>query len=230
MTMNNYKANASKAYNRFRDEVEDNPASFFVAMVFLIVLCSLFLKVISVNVEPFLILVGSDVPKSSGIPIIGWGYDVLNLLYVGTGGFLLWALVQLAETMWIFVSIDRKLHRVSTREAEQERNYQQQGQRDDENRYIRRMRRRSIKLPFFVQAASGYIALGAFVFDIIVNWRAYPLLENMEMFLAGLMIGDFSSINWDNAMRQFWNLFSVEILVVAILICIRWVRAHRQPD
>lgn len=230
MTTNNYKANAQKAYSRLREEIEDSPASMFVAILILIVLCSLFLKVLFINAEPFLILVGADVPKPSGYPIIGWAFDVLNMLYIGTGGVLLWALVQLAETTWILVALDRKAHRSATREAQKELEYQDQQSGQKSDRHIRKMRRRAVKLPFFFQAASGYIALGAFVFDIIVNWRAYPLFSDWDAFTAGLTIGDFSPILWDNALRQFWNLFSVEILVVAIIACGQWVWMHRQPD
>jgi hypothetical protein len=231
MTTNNYKTQAQKAARYLRDEIDDNPASFFAAILILIVLCSLFLKVLFINAEPFLILVGADVPKPSGYPIIGWGFDVLNMLYVGTGGVLLWGLVQLAETTWILVAMDRKAHRVATRESQKELEYQEaHGTDSKSDRHIRKMRRRAVKLPFFFQGASGYIALGAFVFDIIVNWRAYPLFSDFDAFTAGLTIGDFSPIDWDNAMRQFWNLFSVEILVVAIIAVGQWVWMHKQPD
>lgn len=230
MTTNDYKTHAQKAVRHFRDEIDDSPASFFAAILVLIVLLALFLRVIFLNAEPFLILVGSTVPNPSAIPIVGWAYDVLNLLYLGTGGVLLWALVQLAETTWILVALDRKAHRAATREALKEQDYQAQQANATDDRHIRKMRRRAIKLPFFFQAASGYIALSAFVFDIIVNWRAYPLFRDLEAFTAGLIIGDYSPIDWGNAMRQFWNLFSVELLVVAIIAVGQWVWMHRQPD
>lgn len=230
MTTNNYKANAQKAARHLREEIEDSPASFFAAILVLIVLCALFLKVLFINAEPFLLLVGATVPKPSGYPIVGWAFDVLNILYLGTGGVLLWALVQLAETTWILVAMDRKAHRVATREALKEQDYQSQNSSPTDDRHIRKMRRRAIKLPFFFQAASGYIALGAFVFDIVVNWRAYPLFKDFDAFTAGLMIMDFSPIDWDNALRQFWNLFSVEILVVAIIAVGQWVWMHKQPE
>jgi hypothetical protein len=208
----------------------DSPVSMGIALVILAVLCALLLKVVHNNIAPFFIVMGEPVPQTSGIPIIGWAYDLLHLLYVGTGALIAWLLVNLAETMWILIALDRKAHRTAIKESQQEQAAQQsQASSGREDRHIRRMRRRAIKLPFFFQAASGWIALVAFVIDAIVNWQAYPAVKDWGAFMAGLTIGDMSPIDWQHVLQQGWNLFSLELLVVAIIICAQWVWMHRQP-
>jgi hypothetical protein len=229
MTTSTRRQRYQEQFEQFIDEV-DSPVSMGITLVLLAVLCALLLKVIHNNIAPFLIVMGDPVPKPSGIPIIGWGYDMLNLLYVGTGAFIAWFLVNLAETMWILIALDRKAHRTAIKESQKEQAYQQSQQSNGrEDRHIKRMRRRAIKLPFFFQAGSGWIALAAFIVDALINWRAYPAVKDLGAFMAGLTIGDLSPINWNNIMQQAWNLFSLELLVVAIVVCGQWVWMHRQP-
>lgn len=216
-------------FEHFVDDM-DSPLSMGIALIVLAVLCALLLKVIYNNIAPFMIVMGEPIPKASGIPIIGWAYDVLKLLYVGTGAFIAWFLVNLAETMWILIALDRKAHRAAIKESQKEQSYQQSQQTTGrEDRHIRRMRKRAIKLPFFFQAGSGWIALAAFAIDAIVNWKAYPAVKDWGALMAGLTIGDLSPIDWNNVMQQGWNLFSLELLVVAIIVCGQWVWMHRQP-
>jgi hypothetical protein len=226
---------AQKAFDRIRDEMDDSPGSFFLAILILIILCSLALKVIAINIAPYLIVMGVTAPATSNIPIVGWGWDVLNLFYFGTGAFIAWFLVQLAQVMWILIALDRKAHRAAIRASQKEQEYQdaavaagQSSKRDD--RHIRKMKRRAVRLPFFFVAAAGWIALAAYVIESVINCQAYPAITDWSMFLAGLTIGDLSPINGWNLLKQAWGLFSTEIVVVAIIVVFQWVWLHRNAD
>jgi hypothetical protein len=228
-TSTSTKDRATKAYHSLQEQLDESPLSAFMAWLVMAVLLALLLKVIYVNIAPFVIVIGGSIPPASNIPIIGWLWDVLNLLYVGTGAVLAWTLINVCEVAWIFVAMDRKAHRSAIRESRKELARQEaEGLKDD--RQTRKMRRRSVRLPFFFIAASGWIALAAFIVDAIINWNAYPLCKSFPDFLAGLTIGDLSPINWGNAGIQIWNLFSMEILVVAIVACGQWIWMHKADD
>jgi hypothetical protein len=228
-TSTSTKDRATKAYNSLQDQLDESPVSAFMAWLVMAVLLSLLLKIIYVNIAPFVIVIGGSVQPASNIPIVGWAWDVLNLLVTGTGAVLAWALINICEVAWIFVAMDRKAHRSAIRESRKELARQEaDGLKDD--RQTRKARRRSVRLPFFFIAASGWIALAAFIVDAIINWNAYPLCKSFPDFLAGLTIGDLSPINWGNAGIQIWNLFSMEVLVVAIVACGQWIWMHKADD
>jgi hypothetical protein len=137
--------------------------------------------------------------------------------------------------MWILIALDRKAHRAAIRASQKEQEYQdaavaagQASKRDD--RHIRRMKRRAVRLPFFFVAAAGWIALAAYVIESVINCKAYPAIKDWSMFLAGLTIGDLSPINGWNLLKQAWGLFSTEIVVVAIIVVFQWVWLHRNAD
>lgn len=230
-------SNTNKA-KQYRDtaarylEDMDHPGAMVIPLIVLTILVAILLRAVASNVAPFVVVMGGELPQASSIPIIGWLYDVLNLLYVATGAFIGWFLVQLAETMWILILMDRKAHRAAIHEARREAEYHEKDATTDrrEDRHVRKMRKRAVKLPFFFQAAAGWIALSAFVVEVSVNWNAYPIIKSWGDFFAGLTIGDLSPINWGNVGQQAFNLFSTELLVVAIIVCWQWVGMHRNAE
>jgi hypothetical protein len=228
----NTRFDAAKArFQGFRDGMDDSPGSFLLALVILTILLALALKVITINVQPFLILFGSEAPPTSNIPIVGWAWDVLNLIYVATGAFIAWFLVQLAQVMWILIVFDRRAHRGALRESMREEAYQDTESRSTrEARHIKRMKRRAIRMPFFFMAASGWIALSGFVTESIVAFHAYPVIKNWDEFFAGLVIGDLSPVNWGHVGMQFFCLFSTELLVIAIITVWQWVWSHKNAE
>ncbi len=230
-TSNRYKERFQAAYEGLQDEVSDFSGSSIIALVILTILLSLALKVITINVQPFTILMGTPLPAPSNIPIVGWAWDVLNLIYVATGAFIAWFLVQLAQVMWILIVFDRRAHRGALRESMREEAYQDTESRSTrEARHIKRMKRRAIRMPFFFMAASGWIALSGFVTESIVAFHAYPVIKNWDEFFAGLVIGDLSPVNWGHVGMQFFCLFSTELLVIAIITVWQWVWSHKNAE
>lgn len=234
MTANTNNQTATKikdgvhgAYKRFQAHTDESPASFFCALAIMAVLLMLLMKIIAMNLYPFALVVGSDIPKASNWPIIGWFWDVLNILYTSMGAFLLWLVINACELGWIAVGLDRAAERAAIREArEEEARHSAGGFGDD--RQTRKMRRRAVRIPFFYKAVAGYLALGAFVVDMIINWKAFPLVKDWDGFRDSLTLEITPPIDWANAGQQFFNLFNVEILAIAILATAQWIWMHKK--
>jgi hypothetical protein len=217
---------------KLREDFDDTPGSFFVAIVILAVLGSLFLKVIAINIAPYLIVMGEPVPPASGVPIVGWLWDVLTLLYFNTGAFIAWSLLLVMETMWIGIYLDRKAHRAAVRQSQDEQAYQATAPTNaatdrSADRYTRKMQRRAVRLPFFFIAAAGWIALIAYGLEAVIQFKAYPPISSWSDFLAGMTIGDMSPVDFGNILKAAWGMVGTEIFVAAILIVITWIRMHQ---
>jgi hypothetical protein len=224
----NAKTQARKTYQRFQDGWEDGDWSFGLAMALLIssVLAALLVKLVFTNVEPFVALVGGVMPVASGIPMIGWLWDLVNVFYTAMGAFIAWGFVNVCEVIWIFIALDRKAHRTAIRQAQEEQEaHDAHGGTD--TAYTRRLRRKGLKIPFFFIEWSPVIALAALVVDFIVNWQRYPMIASWSKFWGGMLIGRVMGVDWGNLRAIAWNLTSLEILVVLLIICAQWVSAHR---
>ena len=215
-------------FDQFRDSIDDAPGSFTVAILVLTILIALFLKVIALNIAPYLIVMGEQVPAYSKLPIVGWIWDVLNLAYFYTGAFIAWGLLLMAETIWILIYFDRKAHRAAIRQSQDEQHYQSQAPNTTKpDRITRRMQRRAVRLPFFFIAAAGFIALVGYGIESVIQFKAYPPIKSWDTFTAGLAIGDLSPVNFDNIIRAAWGMVGTELFVVAIIIVIQWINMHR---
>jgi hypothetical protein len=224
----NAKSYAAKTSQHFRKQWEDGDWSFglIVAILIFTVLFALLVKLIFTNVEPFVALVGGTMPTASNIPIVGWGWDLLNVFYTAMGAFIAWAFVNVCEVIWIFIALDRKAHRTAIRQAQEEQAAHDANGGND-TAYTRRLKRKGLKIPFFFIEWSPVIALAALVVDTVVNWQRYPVIASWSKFWGGLLIGRVMGIDWGNLKSIAWNLTSLEILVVLLIICGQWINAHR---
>lgn len=228
MTTSNAKDYAAKTSQRFRDAWEDgdwNIGLMFALLVFSALL-ALLVKLIFTNVEPFVALVGGEMPTASGIPIVGWVWDLMNLFYTAMGAFIAWGFINVCEVIWIFIALDRKAHRTAIRQAQEEQAaYDANGGTD--TAYTRRLKRKGLKIPFVFIEWSPVIALAGLTVDAIVNWNRYPVIASWSKFWGGLLIGRVIGVDWGNLKSIAWNLTSLEILVVLLIICGQWIRAHK---
>jgi hypothetical protein len=234
MTTNNQttrRQRAGQAWDKLSDGFDDSPLSFSIAVLVLTILIALFLKVIAINIAPYLIVMGEALPKPSGTPIIGWAYDVLNLAYFHTGAFIGWALLLMGECLWMFIWADRRANRSALRESMAEQQYQEANQSNLKDRradrYARKMQRRAVRLPFFFIAAAGWIAFVCYGIESVIQLKAYPPIKSWGAFVAGLTIGDVSPVDFGNLGRAAWGLFGTELFVAAILVVVMWIRAHQ---
>jgi hypothetical protein len=228
MTTSNAKNYAAKASQRLREQYEDGDLSFglVVAVVIFSVLFALLVKLIFTNVEPFVSLVGGEMPTASNIPIVGWVWDLLNVFYTAMGAFIAWGFINTCEVMWIFIALDRKAHRAAIRQAQEEQAAHDANDGND-TAYTRRLKRKGLRIPFFFIEWSPVIALAALTVDTIVNWQKYPVIVSWSKFWGGLLIGRVMGVDWGNLKSIAWNLTSLEILVVLLIICAQWINAHR---
>ncbi|MCY7278160.1 MAG: hypothetical protein LH702_31595 [Phormidesmis sp. CAN_BIN44] len=215
---------------RMKDGIadSDNPLMMLVAVAIFAILIALALKLIALNILPYLVVMGSPAFTPSNVPIIGWAYDLLTLCYLATGAVILWFLIQLAQVVWILIALDRRAHRSAVRESQREQ--AAQGTQYESDGRIRRIRRRAIGVPFFFIAASGWIALAAFVAEFVINLKAYPPIKNWNAFVAGLTIGDLSPIDFNKVLAILWGCFSTELVVIALIIVGQWIWSHKNAD
>ncbi|BAS57210.1 hypothetical protein NIES2135_34360 [Leptolyngbya boryana NIES-2135] len=215
---------------RMKDGIadNDNPWLMLVAIVIFAILIALALKLIQVNLAPYIKVMGMPDFKPSNIPIVGWGYDVLTLLYVATGAVILWFLINLAQVVWILIALDRRAHRTAVRESKKEAALQ--GNQYESDGQVRKLKKRATRVPFFFIAASGWIALVAFVAEFLINLKAYPPIRSWNAFIAGLTIGDLSPIDMNQVMQILWGCFSTELVIIALIVVGQWIWSHKNAD
>lgn len=224
----NVQSNASRKVSMAYNDIKDDGIFGILAWLILVVFISLFCKVISINVLPYAIVFGDTLPAPSGIPIIGWAYDVIVMAYTSMGAFLAWALLNLGQCLWIVISLDRKVHRsVLTQMSAEHRLQGLEGRSDSSG--IRQMRKRSLKLPAAILTYAGVIAIGCYVAESIINFKAYPPVNDFSRFLTSLALGKFEVFNVENILKFLWGMFSTEAFVVAIIVICLWIQARKEP-
>jgi hypothetical protein len=214
-------------FKRKFDEVTDEPIMLWVAVILLVFLLAFGMKIIADNIIPYMALTDAPTLRHSHVPILGWGIDFITILYLGTGAFILWFLIQISQVIWILIALDRKAQRFAIYQGQEEVRHQG-ASGYDENRIIRQAKRRAVAIPFFFISYSGYIALAGFIAEFIINVRYYPVVENWSRFTAGLTIGQITGLNVPGLMTLCWNMFSTEMLIVMIVILCQWIYAHKR--
>jgi hypothetical protein len=229
MTTSNAKRYVSNAHQKLRDNWDEgNWAGAIIPILCFSVLLGLLIKVTYNNVEPFIYLFGEELPAASNIPIIGPAWDLLNIAYLCFGAFASWGFVNACEIIWIFIALDSKAHRSAMRAMQAEQALQEaQSEGLTDTSYTRRLKRKGLKIPFFFIEFSPVIALAGLTVDIIVNWHRYPVITSWSKFWGGLLIYKIQGVNWMNLKSIAWNLTSLEILVVLLIVCWQWIQAHR---
>ena len=207
------------------DNATDNPFIFGFSILLFVILLAIALKSVASNIAPYIAFTNSQQITPSNIPIIGWGFDILTILYVATGAFILWFLIQVCQITWILIAIDRKSHRAAIREAQKE--IRSQSSEMEGDRSVRKIRKRAVRIPFFFMAASGYIALGSFIAEFIINVRYFPVITNWNRFVSGLTIGTITGIDSQQLLYLCSNLFATELLVIALVMVGQWIWSHQ---
>jgi hypothetical protein len=225
----NAKTKSRKAASYIYEEMREGGPIGLVAYIVLVVLIGVFCKVISVNVAPYLIVFGETAPKASGIPIIGWFYDILNLLTSASAAMLAWFALNLGQCLWILLGFDTNLHRqVLARMTAEKKIQDLEGAVNSQS--IRSMRRKSLKLPSFIFIYSGWISLGCYVGELVLHLKAYPPVNNPAKFFTSLALGKFEIFSAENIMKMLWGMFSTEVFVVVIVLAFVWAKSQKSPQ
>ena len=226
-----FRSRAQHAADRFGEAAEDSWLVALVARLIFIGLIGIALKLFVVNLTPYLVLLNQNAIAPSGTPIIGWAQDALAALIFGTGAVLAWTLVNGGQIFWLFILADKAAWRGAMRTAREDAqqldgNASRPGYR--RSRPVRRAERHVGKMPFLFIAWSGYVALGCFVIDLIVNLRCYPVIKDLGRFFAGMAIGDFSPIDTNHLLTLVVSLFSTEIMAVLLMVVGHWIASRNK--
>ncbi len=143
----------------------------------------------------------------------------------GGAGLIVYILCQCGQLLWILIGLDRYANQAALNQVEDIQS-QQHGNHPDE--FVSIMREKVSKIPFAFVALSGWIALGCYVCESIVNWSAFPIIKDWARFRAGLLLYKVVGLDWIAIGRYVFSLLSVEALVVALICVWFWIQAHRQ--
>jgi hypothetical protein len=143
---------------------------------------------------------------------------------VGGFGLIVYILCQFGQLLWIMIALDRYANQAALSQVEELQS--QQGKTQDE--FLGAMQEKVSKIPFAFIALSGWIALGCYVFESIVNWSAMPFITDFEQFRVGLLLGKLIGFDSNSFARYVFSLLSVEGLATALIVVWFWISAHRE--
>lgn len=142
----------------------------------------------------------------------------------GGVGFVVYVLCQFGQLLWIMIALDRYANQAALAQVEELQS--QQGKTQDD--FLGAMQERVSKIPFAFIALSGWIALGCYVYESIVNWSAMPFITDFEKFRVGLLVGKLVAFDSVAFGRYVFSLLSVEGLATALIVVWFWIAAHRE--
>ena len=181
-----------------------------------------------INIAPYVLLVEKLAPKNQNwllnVPIIGNLAKTWSGLLSTIVGFLVWAVIQIFQTMWILIRLDRQA--LAGAVSQSYVNHQTLKDRDDDDDTTRNVKETARRIPFFFIRWAGYLGLGAYTFDAIVGVSLYPPARSIGQFLNALSLGAWQQIDIENAIKLSVMLFSFEALLVMVIISWQWVSAR----
>ena len=152
------------------------------------------------------------------LPLIG---PVLERLSIGAsyvGAILIWVPVQILECLWLIIGLDTKAQKNAIDLSNQ--------LTDDDTKKNSRSRRASKKLsaiPFFFIRWASLMALGAYMFDLVVGLQTYPLWKDWTTFMLWSKSFNPMWINTQNAIDLTVMLFCFEAVLVLTIIVGQWL-------
>jgi hypothetical protein len=224
-----YHQAAGKAGTKAVKAIRDDGASFGTVVISIVglIMVAIAWKVFQFNIKPYLVLMGDKLPEPCKIPIIGWGWDFLNILYYCTGSALFCVGANAFQSAWIAISLDRTAQRKAVRKARQELQHQA-ADGNAQNAATRKAGRKIARIPFGFIAIAGYLGLAGFIFEAVLNVKAYPPVAdaNWGEFWTRAGIGDYSLIDWGNVGQMTLSMFSTELVVLSVVMFWGWAASH----
>ena len=208
--------------NRVVEDFEGN--WLFSAIIWLIMvgLVVALIKLASMNIVPYIWFIknfGQETNKMwiEYLPVIGAIHSGWMAFIHGIAGFLLWALVQILQTLWILVGLDRRAHKNALCEARAAR-----VDGSNATAYERRMSRKAQSIPFFFLKWAALLALGAYAFDGVLGVSVFPPADSLQTFLFALGSGMTSQIDGKNVLSLLTMMFSFELLLIPTVVIAQW--------
>ena len=204
-----------------QDAYEDNPIIKVLLWALFIGLFTGLITIALINLKPYTLLmagVGAQTSWVLNLPLIG---PVLERLSIGAsyvGAILIWVPVQILECLWLIIGLDTKAQKNAIDLSNQ--------LTDDDTKKNSRSRRASKKLsaiPFFFIRWASLMALGAYMFDLVVGLQTYPLWKDWTTFMLWSKSFNPMWINTQNAIDLTVMLFCFEAVLVLTIIVGQWL-------
>lgn len=229
--------------NRFKDlgsrtrhlaeEVGDSWLFTGLAWIILLGLVVALGKVISINVAPYFVLMGSgdDGGWVRHLPLIGYIVRSWGSLVTTISALLVWGLTQALQVLWILVSLDRKAHTNALRESQKFEfgaYTSTSTATQSHDPYVRKMAKRARRIPFFFVRWALFLGLVAYTWDFVIGLLIYPPAESFSAFARAINIGTMGGIDVQNILNLAIMLFSFEALFIPLIVVAQWVWTRRQ--
>jgi len=219
---------ATEALREFGREVSDNPILTFISWLMLLGLIVALVKVASINIAPYYLLMRYDDGSGwvSQLPLVGGLLNAWEGAVNSIGAILIWALIQSLQILWILIGLDRKAHANALKESTRFEfgSFSSTASTEwDSDRYTRRMARKSRRIPFFFVRWSLLLGLIAYIADLVIGLRIYPPADSLRAVGRALSIGTTNGINGDNLIQLAIMLFSFEAIALPAIVVGQWV-------
>jgi hypothetical protein len=211
---------------RVSEQLEDSPLLTAIVGVLFLGLATGLITVALINLKPYTLLMGGIGSQTGWVAEIPWLGGILSNLGTGfkyVGALLIWAPTQILQCLWFLIALDAKAQKnaVKTAIALQEDMEQAQGNRS--NATTRRAVRRVARIPFFFTKWAILLALAAYVFDLAVGVKVYPVWSSWETFKLWIKSLNPMWINQPEAINLAVMLFSFEAVLVLTVIVGQWL-------
>jgi hypothetical protein len=208
------------------EQLEDSPILKAIVIILFLGLATGLIVVALINLRPYTLLMNGLGEHAGWVTSIPWLGGLLMNLGGGfkyLGAVLIWAPVQILECLWLLILLDAKAQKnaVKTSIALQEDMEQAQGSRT--NAETRRAVKRVARIPFFFTKWAILLALGAYVFDLVVGIKVYPVWSNWQTFTLWIKSLNPMWINQPEAINLGIMLFSFEAVLVLTVIVGQWL-------
>ena len=210
--------------------VEEVQGNWFFSLIIWLVLLGLItalIKLATMNIVPYIWFVKNFGQETNRmwleyLPIIGAIRKGWMAFVHGIAGVLLWGLIQILQTLWIIVGLDKRAHKNALREARSARVENTQASTS----YERKMSKKAQAIPFFFLKWSALLALGAYAFDGVLGVSVFPPADSLQTFLFALGSGMTSQIDGKNVLNLLVMMFSFELLLIPTVVIAQW-KYHR---
>lgn len=224
---------SNSSENRIHDYLNNQRDSRLVGFLGWLIMAGLIvalLKLASMNIVPYVWLVknfGGETNKLwvEYLPVVGAMHSGWVSFVHFVAGILLWALVQILQTLWILVGLDRRAHQNALREARAARVDTTQNATEFE----KQMAQKAQRIPFFFLRWSALLALAAYTFDGILGLAIFPPADNLQKFLFALGSGLTGQIDGGNVVKLLVMMFSFEVLFIPTVVIAQWLW-HRNQE
>jgi hypothetical protein len=211
---------------RVSEQLEDSPLLTAIVGILFLGLATGLITVALINLKPYTLLMGGIGAQTGWVAEIPWLGGILSNLGNGfkyVGALLIWAPVQILQCLWFLIALDAKAQKNAVKTSIELQADMEQAQGSRSNATTRRAVKRVARIPFFFTKWAILLALAAYVFDLVVGVKVYPVWSSWEMFKFWIKSLNPMWINQPEAINLAVMLFSFEAVLVLTVIVGQWL-------